>query len=400
MKDENGKRVITLVEYETRDFERDAIPEDLLTLLWNGYKEKIEIEFPSIKTGYKLKLKPRGYVGCIPLSQDLYIYIEPKVPLRNLFGMLEYAYEIPFLKPGTLHSCSSIEEFFERLAHILAKRILDRSRKGFYRAYLPHRMNLPYIRGKLDFRSLMNRPGEIKLRCLYHEYTVDVDENRILAWTLFLVIRSGLCAERVLPTIRKAFRLLQGVVELRPYAAQDCIERRYNRLNDDYEQIHVLCGFFLEHSGPSIRPGERRMLPFLVDMAGLFEKFAAEWLKNHVPSGFEAASQKIIPVGERFKFRIDLTLIDKASQKTAFVLDTKYKKGPPLPNDVSQVVTYAEATGCTEAILIYPTRLQEPLDENIGRIRVRSLAFSLDDDLEQAGEAFLRDLLEENPRRA
>ena len=74
------------------------------------------------------------------------------------------------------------------------------------------------------------------------------------------------------------------------------------------------------------------------------------------------------------------------------VLDTKYK-APDRPgnDDISQVVTYANIKDCQEAVLIYPTPLN--LDVMIGKIRVRSLTFSLDGDLEQAGSRFLDDLL-------
>ncbi|MCX7038200.1 MAG: hypothetical protein NT005_03560 [Spirochaetes bacterium] len=43
-----------------------------------------------------------------------------------------------------------------------------------------------------------------------------------------------------------------------------------------------MCRFFLESSGPTHEPGGNLMLPFLVDMARLFELFVAEWLQQHI----------------------------------------------------------------------------------------------------------------------
>jgi len=93
----------------------------------------------------------------------------------------------------------------------------------------------------------------------------------------------------------------------------------------------------------------------------------------------------------RIKFNIDLVVSERDTEKALFVLDTKYK-APDHPgnDDISQVVTYATAKGCHEAILIYPKPLN--LDERVGKIRVRSLTFSLDGDLEEAGSRFLNDL--------
>jgi len=61
-------------------------------------------------------------------------------------------------------------------------------------------------------------------------------------------------------------------------------------------------------------------------------------------------------------------------------------------NDISQVVTYAEVKGCKNAILVYPQDLESGLNERLGDIRVRSLAFKIDGDLESAGRSFIERL--------
>jgi 5-methylcytosine-specific restriction enzyme subunit McrC len=135
------------------------------------------------------------------------------------------------------------------------------------------------------------------------------------------------------------------------------------------------------------------MIPFLVDMAKLYELFVAEWLKAQKLPDFEVESHDKVAIGQdgRIKFDIDLVVYERYTQKALLVLDTKYK-APDHPGntDISQVVTYATAKGCHEAILIYPKPLN--LDERVGKIRVRSLTFSLDGDLEEAGHKFLEDL--------
>ena len=55
-----------------------------------------------------------------------------------------------------------------------------------------------------------------------------------------------------------------------------CIrDRLYHRLNQDYQPMHGLCRFFLEHSGPTHQDGDSAMIPFVVHMPALFEKFVA-----------------------------------------------------------------------------------------------------------------------------
>lgn len=279
---------------------------------------------------------------------------------------------------------------------MLARRVLDRGRKGFYRTYLAKTERLPYIRGQIDIKHTIEKPWDVRVRCHYEEHTADIDDNQILAWTLSRIARSGMCSERVLPTVRRSYRALQGFVTLNPHTPRACVGRLYNRLNDDYQPLHALCRFFLEQSGPSHEMGDRRMLPFLVDMSRLYELFVAEWLKVHLPYGIVLKSQEKVNIDKAgtLHFDIDLVLYDVDSGLVQCVLDTKYKTPvEPAPEDIAQIVAYSEVKDCQEAILVYPTALAQPLDEWIGDNRVRSLTFSLDGDLEEAGQRFLEDLL-------
>ena len=57
------------------------------------------------------------------------------------------------------------------------------------------------------------------------------------------------------------------------------------------------------------------MLPFLIDMAHLFELFVAEWLHAHAPPELDVEVQDSIKLGEEraFEFVIDISLYDHAS---------------------------------------------------------------------------------------
>ncbi|MDI9398281.1 MAG: McrC family protein [Methanothrix sp.] len=387
---------IELVEYETQRFPKSEISEELGMKIWQNYGSQISIDEPSFKNGSQWCLTANGWAGHIPLTPEFQIALLPKVEIRNLFGMLEYAYRLKSksLKfPEGLTDCDSLEEFYETLAKLFALRVLDRGRKGFFRSYQPRKDRIPYVRGRFDVRKSCQKPWMVKPECCYEEHTSDVEDNQILAWTLRRILQSGICTERSLPSVRRAYQSLRGLATPIPCDPKDCVGRLYNRLNQDYQPMHALCRFFLEQSGPSHRVGDRTMIPFLVDMAKLYELFVAEWLKAQKLPDFEVESHDKVAIGQdgRIKFDIDLVVYERYTQKALLVLDTKYK-APDHPGntDISQVVTYATAKGCHEAILIYPKPLN--LDERVGKIRVRSLTFSLDGDLEEAGHKFLEDL--------
>ncbi|MBM0744069.1 hypothetical protein JOY44_21010 [Phormidium sp. CLA17] len=88
-----------------------------------------------------------------------------------------------------------------------------------------------------------------------------------------------------------------------------------------------------------------------------------------------------------------LVLFDIMTGQTRYVMDTKYKApSTPGTDNVAQIIAYATTQGCSEAILIYPQPLQKPLHTKVQEIRIRTLTFAVDRDLQQAGEKFLESL--------
>jgi 5-methylcytosine-specific restriction enzyme subunit McrC len=389
---------IDLYEYETRQFEYGSIPDPILLALWEKHSSKVSVDFPTPKTEGKIQLTSQGWVGYIPCNADFIIRLNPKVKLKNLFGMLEYAYDLKsFHLLKGLIDCDSLEEFFDYLANILAMKVLTRSKKGFYRAYLSECGRMPFVRGRLDLQKVLAKQYEVSLPCEYEEHSADLIENQILAWTLYCIARSGACGERTIPVVRKAFRCIKGMVTVSPVKAYDCNRIAYNRLNSDYQMLHSICQFFLEHIGPSHEAGEKQMLPFLVDMSRLFELFVAQWLRQNLPDDYSINIHEDMEIGteQTLKYNIDLVIYDRKSGNTFCVIDTKYKAHEkPTNADINQAVAYAKLKECDQAYLVYPMCLDSPINIDFNGIKVRSLSFSIADDLEEAGKRLLGDLFE------
>lgn len=164
-------KTIHLTEYVDAFLPRDDIPSDVGEVLWRNYRTQVDVEFPSPRTSGQWKLKSKGWVGHILLTPNLSIVLHPKVPLFNLFGMLEYAYNLKgFYFLQGLIDCEALEEFYSQLALVLAKRILDRCRKGIYRTYVPKTNQLAYIRGRLNVRQAIQKPWNIKFICDYSPF--------------------------------------------------------------------------------------------------------------------------------------------------------------------------------------------------------------------------------------
>jgi 5-methylcytosine-specific restriction enzyme subunit McrC len=361
--------------------------------LWQRYGKYVAVDFPSPKTADQWRLTSQGWIGYISLSSRIGLSLQPKVPLQNLFRMIEIVYGLgPLNFSDDLFRCNTLTEFYARLALLLARRIQIRGRSGLYQSYQTRTDELPYVRGKVLLDRVLSAPRANRISCLYQEPTVDIEENRILLWTLWRILRSGFCDEGVYAFVRHLYRTLAGNVTLQPKISSDCLNRSYNRLNEDYRPLHALCRFFLEGSGPGLTVGDHEMLAFLIDMAHLYERFVAAWIVDHTPAGMGVRLQERLHFGSErgHTFSIDVVLYDRQSGQPRAVLDTKYKTpaSSPTSGDLAQVVAYATAKGCKDALLVYPVELVSPFDQRIGDVRVRTLSFPLTGDLTHAGEEF------------
>ena len=85
--------LIDLIEETQKSFSKKEIDEEVALKL-SSYHEKIDLVWPNPTNDFNYKIKSRGWVGYIPIDKKNIISIKPKAPLKNIFGMLEYAYKL------------------------------------------------------------------------------------------------------------------------------------------------------------------------------------------------------------------------------------------------------------------------------------------------------------------
>jgi len=378
-----------------------TLPENKLDIetaktLQRDHKKKISLEHNLWDHSYTLR--SNGYIGYIPINDDYTIRIQPKVEVDNVFRMLEYAYKLKsFELLKGLANVESCQDFFERFVNILAKRVLERNRKGLYCDYLERSDSLPYVKGRMKIlpTTVSMYRGSLTPTCEFDEHTPDLAENRILLWTLYQLRQFEIKREDVRLVVRKAFHELISKVSLSEIGTENCINRFYNRLNEDYQPLHGLCRFFLEHVGPAIERGSYDFFPFVIYMPSLFEAFVAEWLRENMPPEYKVKKKHTATLDSegKFQFQIDLMITDALTGKTLCVLDTKYKaSSKPEESDICQVHTYAAKMGTKSAYLAYPS-VTTPLETSIDEITVRSIVFDISQDPDKAGLLFLNELI-------
>ena len=368
---------------------------------------RFEFDWPNPGNDFQYRIRSCGLVGIVPAGESV-IVIEPKAPVSSIFGMLEVAYDLrsfELLEGET--NIGSLEEFFERVVSILAKRVLDRVRRGLYQQYVEHVDDLVYVRGRVDTRGNLRNAVRKNpaVRCRFEDLTPELEDNEILLWTLFVASRFRLRRPAVADQVRRAYRAMAGSIPLVEKSPQSCIARLYTRLNDDYRPMHGLSRLLLEHAGPRLAEGDRAFIPFCLDMPNLFESFVARWLANHLPHDLEAVPQfsARLTANVPLEFVIDVLIRDRRTNCPLAVLDTKYKTAErPKATDIQQVVAYAARMGVKHAFLVYPSRAGADVVVTVSptgdavdsrAVEVRSLFFDVGSDLEEAGTQFLQALL-------
>jgi len=345
-------------EIEIKEFESRPTSEITATdaqLIQAEYSGKLDISRPLLGSGYILKAS--GWVGRIELENSC-ISIQPKVPIINLFWMLERAYKEIIQLKGKV-DISSLTALNESLMGILASKSLDLASQGLYRSYINCNDTIPCLRGRIDINEILKtmRNCSPNLPCNFQEHTSDILENRAITWVLWSLSRIGIKRDEIRKKVFRTFHIYSGAADIERVSSEQLRHVKYNRLTERYRLVHALCLFFLENMGPLHGPGGREFVPFLIDMEGVYEKYVAEALKLKMPHPFLVSKQetRFFDDSRWLRIRIDIVMRNSESNKIIAVLDTKYKiHEMPDMSDIFQIFSYAQSTGANNAILIYP----------------------------------------------
>lgn len=370
---------LTLTEHEEKKFSKAEISAQEAEILRQRYDSYLDITYPSPATDGKWLLEPGGNIGVLPLRGSRALHIKPKGPIQNVFEMLEVIGSLPDIPEG-VSQVGAATDFTQQLVRMLAKRVIRRAREGLYREYISREQDLPYVRGTIDVGKHVRRPHRTKIPCRFEESKTDNDLNRILAWTLYKVARSGLCSGETLRVAQAAYRSLSGKVSLNPVRPEDCVGRHYNRLNEDYRPMHGACYLLLKHMGLSHETGDQAVMPFVIDVPSVFEDYVVEMLRRHAPDGHSVQSS-VIYNHEFGHFEMDAVVYEKDSGEATSIVEVKYKyTDSPSSKDLQQAVAYASALGCSDALLVYPRVPEGNVRAKVGRVAVRVGGVSLEEE--------------------
>lgn len=379
-------QTLDLTEWQPLAVERSQLGDEVIGLLAAGWSHVVRLEGDPLGEG-GVRLIPIGKVGVVRVTPDLELRIAPKIPIRNLFRMIERVWDLDVIDPENLTRSVSLPEILDSLALIFARRVIARTRRGLWRGYRSRSGALGTVRGRINMPRHLRHPRADRIECTWGEQVLDNRENRVILAALDRLLRAPSLSERTRPTLRAAWRglLSRGItLDRSPSLASDLGATLNAEHRRDYRTLHALCRFFLENTAPSHIAGEDLSPSFLIDMPRLYERYVAVELEERIARSrpdLSLSRQERARVGERGEvtFIFDILIRDRRSGRTLMVIDTKYRLPEGKANrDIYQVVAYAAQQNCRQGLLLYPEEPGERLDLKVGDVRVRSGVFRVD----------------------
>ncbi|MHA1921315.1 MAG: McrC family protein [Promethearchaeota archaeon] len=323
----------------------------------------------NIEVFYKDKFgKPRikigSYAGIIQLSKHR-IHFSTKVNTK-LFYMLSYlkSEERFLFDRNTPIDIKEGFNFFDVIGRFFLNHLNDILKQGLLKKYIRRSENMSFLKGKLLVKNQINENLIDKSRffCEYEDVTFDNIENRIVLSALNSLISLIRFNTYLRNELRKFEVILKDFISLVKVYPHECIQVRFNRINQYYEDIIKLSQLILEERFiRSVHKGRSRGFNFIVDMNTVYEEFISKIIEEVITGdpkfkGYDVESQsrfKYLVKGGRITIRPDI-VIRKNDQEYPVIIDAKYKKGEPQ-SDYYQVITYSLALRSSKACcLLYP----------------------------------------------
>jgi 5-methylcytosine-specific restriction enzyme subunit McrC len=372
--------VLTVEEVAGTFLPRNALTEAQAASIGAIRSTPIQVDWPSPGTNHRWRLRSNGWVGTFRVDHNLVVRVVPKLPVRDMLGLLEYIGRLDALDDTEVVGASdSLDEAMRVAARSLARRVERRLGLGLCRRYVDEDSRGSRVIGKLllypTFLDIAR--GKMRLSSRMRALRVDVEENQLLLHALSTAAAAGAFAG--VDDVRRILRELQLHLTPVRFCADDYLGRRYGRWESDYQAMHRLGALIVRLSGSGSGSGSTATEAIAIYMPEVFETMVCTALRSRATPEIRLAAWRKLRFGgsSNVVFEPDFVLSD-ITGRAKVVIDAKYKGAAGVdPSDVQQVVAYATALRCTEAVLVYPQPIDDRLDILVGPVHVRSAHIDL-----------------------
>jgi 5-methylcytosine-specific restriction enzyme subunit McrC len=306
------------------------------------------------------RITPGGVSGVL-ITPRRRIVISSKVPLANLFLLLDPLADLPFQRDQVQPTNGS--EIIDLLAGQFAAKMLERAAAGLHRAYRETANHGAYLVGQIDVPAQLRQPicRKEQIHSRQDEFTLDIPCNQVPRTVAANLLASGLLAPVVRERLLGALSLFGEVSEanLTPDVL-DSLQRE--RLPAEYVPLIDLCRLLIDSLAPTPIGGAFPAPAFLLPLERLFEQYLTRAVQDGFPDAEHTVSaQESFFTGESapgqppVRIRPDVTLYREG--RAVLVIDAKWKQLSPtalIPEDLYQMLAYCAVLGTSTAVLVHP----------------------------------------------
>lgn len=347
----------------------------------------------------------------IAANADQYSGAKSVIPIRNVWYLLLYAWNLSSWQGRFLGEIEKSPEFLGLLARVLVGSTRDLLKRNLSQSFLEKEKLIRGVRGRIDFakslKSLSFESGHAY--CNFSTLDSDSPRNRIIRSTLDHLARDTRLEHSdslAVRQLRQDLRELAGVMDgVRIVPVTSVMFRQVQLGGNDcsYTLPLAICGFIHHLELPTEDAGDRLLAALLRDeitFHDLFEKFLRNFWQFHLTDydvkseyleWFDELGCKLVPT-----MRTDITITQRMSPHSRLVIDAKYYKNAFATNqfggskfiseNLYQIYAYLrtqEHRGDNfldaEGMLIYPTTaydMNEAMRVQGHRIRVSTVDLS------------------------
>ncbi|WP_417375678.1 5-methylcytosine restriction system specificity protein McrC [Gimesia maris] len=226
------------------------------------------------------------------------------IPLRNLWYMLLYVWDVIHLKDHWKSDVENSPTFDALLGTILANLIQQRLRIGLGRNYRTHAAEIAGVRGCVDFNESLKRMSFQHGRafCQFQIFSANVSKNQIIRSTMARLVQIGDFGSKGYHTNKLRSRLRRLVrdmesVEIIELKAASIRREQLNRHDTDYAVMLAICFLLNQRQMPMEHRGNTGLLGLDRDaftLHNVYERFVAKFYARHLHGWTVSSQQKLV----------------------------------------------------------------------------------------------------------
>ena len=210
---------------------------------------------------------------------------ESIIPIKNLFYMLCYAWNVLSIMDDIKVADDDYEDAYDLLARVFSFGIGKLIRLGFHRSYIEETEELSTVRGKISVQESINSMSMQKkhLICTYDEYSKNDIFNQILNYTIDSILKNPEVSKETKATIKKQKVFFYGI-DAKPPTKENRQKLLFNRNNVIYKLLIHISIMLYDGTGVNEEDGKNVFKDFFREeqMHRIFELFILNFYAAHL----------------------------------------------------------------------------------------------------------------------